>query len=146
MKRVCTKCEQEKEITEFPPDKRASDGCQARCRSCINTWMKEHARSNPAWQMWRRARSRAAKKGFDFNITVEDLLPLPTHCPIFGTELRLTTKLHDPHTYSLDRIRNDQGYVRGNVMVMSYRANRLKNDGTAEDHEAIAQWMRANAS
>lgn len=30
----------------------------------------------------------------------------------------------------------------GNVVVMSYKANRLKNDGTAEDHEIIAAWIR----
>lgn len=32
--------------------------------------------------------------------------------------------------------------VKGNVVVMSYEANRLKNDGTAEEHETIAKWMR----
>lgn len=39
---------------------------------------------------------------------------------------------------------NEKGYVPGNVVVMSYRANRLKNDGTAEEHEIIAAWMRKN--
>lgn len=33
--------------------------------------------------------------------------------------------------------------MRGNVIVMSYKANRLKNDGTADEHEAIAKWMRS---
>lgn len=141
MSRVCTKCNKDKPLSEFPPDKRASDGCQARCRSCINEWMKEHARNNPAWMMWRRAKARAAKKGFDFDIELEDILPLPETCPVFGSPLRVSAFPQDPDAYSLDRIKNDKGYVKGNVVVMSYRANRLKNDGTAEDHLAIADWM-----
>lgn len=48
----------------------------------------------------------------------------------------------DPNAYSLDRIDNKQGYVRGNIVVMSYRANRLKNDATEKDLEALLNWMR----
>src|SRR3546814_14524029 len=63
--------------------------------------------------------------------------------------LRLAAKPQDPWAYSLDRIDNTKGYVRGNVAVMSYKANRLQNEGTAEEHEIIAAWMRkqtANAA
>lgn len=35
-----------------------------------------------------------------------------------------------------------EGYVPGNVEVISFRANRIKNNGTADEHERIAQWMR----
>lgn len=145
MSRSCTLCGEEKSLDQFPPDRRAKDGVQARCRICINDWMKAHYRKNPAWSMWRRAYARAAKKGWEFNLTVEDLMPLPTHCPVFGTPLRLSEGPQDPHAYSLDRIDNKQGYVRGNIVVMSYRANRLKNDATADEHEAIAAWMRQQA-
>lgn len=144
MKRVCTKCQETKDIDDFPPDKRASDGKQARCRHCINTWMKQHARSNPAWQMIRRAKARARKKEIPFNLDVSDILPLPDTCPVFGMPLRASEFPQDPWAYSLDRIRNSGGYVRGNVAVMSYHANRLKNNGTAEEHETIARWMRQN--
>jgi hypothetical protein len=41
----------------------------------------------------------------------------------------------------LDRIIPEEGYVAGNVNVVSYRANRIKNDGTAEEHLKIADWM-----
>ena len=59
--------------------------------------------------------------------------------------LRVSDGGQDPWSYSLDRVDNKKGYVRGNVVVMSYKANRLKNDGTAEDHEIIAAWMRKQA-
>ena len=139
----CLACTKTKSLSCFPPDKRAKDGKQGRCRECINAWMKVHYRKNPAWSMWRRARGRAKKKGFACTITVDDLMPLPEICPVLGIKLRLSEDAQDPAAYSLDRSDNKKGYIPGNVVVMSYKANRLKNDGTAEEHEAIAKWMRS---
>lgn len=139
----CTACKTNKPLDDFPPDLRSKkDGKQARCRYCINAWMKEHYRMNPAEQMIRRARTRATKKGIDFDLSVSDITPLPELCPVFGEPLRISIVHQDPWAYSLDRIDNGKGYVRGNVVVMSYRANRLKNDGSVEDFEAIIKWMR----
>jgi len=140
--KTCLACQIEKPLSEFPPDKRARDGRQGRCRACINDWIKHHYRKHPAAHMVRRARSRAAKLGIDFDLTEADLLPLPEACPILGKPLRASTGPQDPWAYSLDRINNDRGYVPGNVAVMSYRANRLKNDGTGDEHQQIADWMK----
>lgn len=142
MSKACTACAEVKSLDQFPPDRRGPRGVQAQCRACINAWMKVHYRKNPAWSMIRRAKARAAKKGLDFDLTLEDVTPLPEVCPVLGVPLRMSTDHRDPWTYSLDRIDNSRGYVRGNVMVMSYHANRLKNDGTADEHEKIAAWMR----
>lgn len=140
--KACTTCRLTKSLAEFPPDRRARDGRQAKCRPCINAWMKDYYRAEPAKHMLRRAKSRAIKEGMAFDLSIEDVLPLPTVCPVFGMPLRVSAEPQDPWAYSLDRIDNSKGYVRGNVCVMSYRANRLKNDGSAADHEAIAAWMR----
>ena len=91
--------------------------------------------------MLERARQRARRKGLDFNLTIEDITPLPTHCPVFGQELKPGNGQQNPNAYSLDRVDNSKGYVRGNVAVVSYMANRLKNDGTIEQHRRIADWM-----
>jgi hypothetical protein len=42
---------------------------------------------------------------------------------------------------SLDRIDNSKGYVKGNVAVISFRANTLKNNATADELRAIANFM-----
>ena len=42
---------------------------------------------------------------------------------------------------SLDRIDPQFGYLPGNVELVSQRANRLKGDGTAEEHLRIARWL-----
>lgn len=140
--KVCTSCGIGKPLDSFPPDRRALSGKQAKCRYCTNEWMKLHYRKHPAEQMLRRAKKRAVDIGKDFNLELEDILPLPEVCPVFGVPLRTTTMSQDPWTYSLDRVNNDLGYVKGNVVVMSYKANRLKNDGTAKEHEQVAAWMR----
>jgi len=98
----------------------------------------------PLRRMLRVARYRAKQAGLEFNITEMDLSP-STHCPVFP-EIELKYTNHgrgDQAGASLDRKDNSKGYVRGNVVIMSLRANLLKNDGTAAEHRAIANWMEA---
>ncbi len=43
---------------------------------------------------------------------------------------------------SLDRIDNSKGYIPGNVAVISWRANLIKNSSTLEELEAVVAWLR----
>jgi hypothetical protein len=45
------------------------------------------------------------------------------------------------YSYSLDRVDNNKGYVPGNVAVISGRANKIKNCGSAAEHRRIANWI-----
>lgn len=47
-----------------------------------------------------------------------------------------TNKRHDGSP-TIDRIINDLGYVKGNVIVISWRANRIKSDATLAELKAI---------
>lgn len=85
------------------------------------------------------ARRRAKLRGLVFDISLEDLLPLPTHCPVFGFELNYQSEdSNDPTGFSLDRIDNNVGYVRGNVLIVSLKANKLKRDATIADLTILA--------
>lgn len=88
------------------------------------------------------AKRRAVKLGREFSITVDDI-QIPSHCPVFGTELTvLSDSKAAPNSMSLDRIDNSLGYIPGNVVVVSYRANTLKKDASIEELEAIINFYK----
>jgi hypothetical protein len=98
-------------------------------------------RRNICQALVRHARARAALVGVAFDITKEDI-HVPAVCPLLGIPIRVANRRNDPHSPTIDRIVPALGYVRGNVWVISFRANQLKNDGTPEEHEMIARGVR----
>jgi hypothetical protein len=97
-------------------------------------------RNNPEKAMLGRAKSRAKKRGIEFNLTLKDI-HIPPLCPIFGIPLSMAVGRLNDNSPSLDRIDNNRGYIPGNVVVISQRANQIKNDGTADEHRRIADYM-----
>lgn len=102
------------------------------------------------------ARSRAIKNNLEFDITPEYLETIATDvCPIFNESFewgsaKLGKGKQNLTTPNLDRIIPELGYVQGNVAFISVKANRIKSNGTMEDHYKIADWIwsktRANKS
>ncbi|MDE1830696.1 MAG: hypothetical protein KGI25_10285 [Thaumarchaeota archaeon] len=88
-----------------------------------------------------QAKTRAKQKGLEFNLT-EDDIQIPEFCPALGIKLEWSTKVKGHHSPSLDRIRNEEGYVKGNVQVISWRANNLKRDATVEEIQKLANFLR----
>ena len=86
------------------------------------------------------AKSRAKLKNLDFNIDLSDI-ELPEVCPLLGIPLSINASNKD-FAYSLDRIDSSKGYVKGNVWVISDRANRLKNDATLEELEMLVSNLK----
>jgi hypothetical protein len=90
------------------------------------------------------ARARARDEGLDFNIDKDYLLSIKTtHCPVFGTPFewaRMGDGLSD-QAPSLDKIIPELGYVKGNVVFISHRANKLKNDATEYELYTLADWL-----
>jgi hypothetical protein len=89
------------------------------------------------------ARTRARVKGLPFDITAEYLDTLLVHtCPILGIPLVSHKGRKGPRddSPSLDRIVPEKGYVRGNVVVISGRANRIKSDASFKELRAVADF------
>lgn len=87
------------------------------------------------------ARNRAKTKNLPFNIT-EDDIDIPVFCPVLGIKLErgIEGTGRTDASPSLDRIKPHLGYVRGNVIVVSNRANRMKSDGTAAELQRLADF------
>lgn len=74
----------------------------------------------------------------------KELRLLPTHCPVLNIELDYKAfKLRQENSPSIDRINNDLGYIPGNCIITSWRANRLKNNGNYEEHYKIYKFYKA---
>ena len=83
---------------------------------------------------------RATRLGVPFDITVDDLY-LNETCPIL--EIPLLFGGHRNNTPSLDRIDPALGYTKGNVRIISLKANRWKNDmSLADAKKLVKNWYR----
>ena len=118
-------------------------------RKAYNEAIRKWQADNPEATMLIRARTRAKKRGLECTITVDDVKAVwPRHnrCPVYGTELvRNLGRAHSaPESPSLDRIDNTQGYVPGNIWVISLEANGTKRDFTIEElaaGESTPEWQ-----
>lgn len=107
----------------------------------INKKRNETRRQKPSLTLWRLAKLRARQKGLPFNIELEDV-EVPSHCPIFGIELRWGCgKRQKDESPTVDRIIPSLGYVKGNVKVISWRANRIKSDATLQELGAVYRYV-----
>lgn len=73
-----------------------------------------------------------AKKKWEWDLKIYDLV-WPTHCPYLGIELDYFATERHENSISFDRIDSKKGYVKGNVIICSWRANRIKNDAALEE-------------
>jgi hypothetical protein len=88
--------------------------------------------------LFRAAKARAKKFAVEFTISESDIV-IPENCPVLGIPLDWRNR---EYAASVDRIDISQGYVPGNVCVISGRANRLKSNATVNEIEAILNYMK----
>lgn len=87
--------------------------------------------------MLRTARWNAKRRGLEFTITLEDIV-IPAVCP--ALKIPILFDGGRDNMPSLDRINGRLGYVKGNVIVISWRANWLKSNATNEELKLLAKF------
>ena len=112
------------------------DGRIVEYRRKAAKYMRELNQSNPGYRLLTRAKNRAKTAGLDFDLTTDDII-IPDVCPVLGVPFEYKTY----YTASLDRIDSTKGYIKGNVQVMSHKANAMKNSATPEELIKFAQWV-----
>lgn len=110
-------------------------GSKGRSKEEAKKWFDEHISSH----LTSVAKQRAKRKNIPFNITPEDVV-VPNKCPLLGIELKRSRKNKGPSDSSptLDRIYPEKGYVKGNVWVISAKANRIKTDASAREIKELS--------
>jgi hypothetical protein len=150
-KRVCENCGSPVGPERRSDAKYCTDVCGNRARH------KRHYRAHPdafrekrlkdnsvhTKRILSRVKCRAKKFGLPFDLGEEDIV-IPEFCPVLGLTLQRSTGRGNwkDSSPSLDRIVPKLGYVKGNVRIISARANLLKSNATIEELEKVLADLR----
>jgi len=149
LEKQCSKCGLLKPLSEFFKRKDSKDGLNGQCKICHNEKTSRWEKANPVMTqtmyMTCAARARAKKKGLPFDIDAAHLRSIATDiCPVLGMKLEWSTlrghgsKLF-PNSPSLDRIDPSKGYVKGNVWIISHKANTIKSNASHEELKLVTE-------
>lgn len=110
-------------------------------------WRKKVSETNPFYHQLASVRQRCQRNDIAFDLDedyLESIIPEGYICPILLVQMVHGTKGTDKRNWiSIDRIKPDKGYVRGNVALISHYANSLKRDCVApEVFDRLANYIR----
>lgn len=115
-----------------------TQGRRTQCRKCMNrthglTAVQNDGRSyTREYIIYHNAKKRAKRLGIPFDLNLEDIV-IPAKCPLLGIPLVLDHTTMCDDSPSLDKLIPSKGYVRGNILVISMRANRIKQDASIDE-------------
>jgi len=170
MTRICCKCKIEKTLEEFHRNgvnvNGHSKGIRRMCKICQNaenraSFYRNRPARRKAQKKWEKkqaqaaqhdpvihakfivesARARARRKKLPFNLTYTDI-SIPEVCPVLGIPLIRGVGALSDNSVSIDKIIPSLGYIPGNVIIISYKANRIKSSATPEELFKIANFYK----
>jgi hypothetical protein len=107
-------------------------------------WLKQKRQEDPCRFIFYSAKHRSQKTNILFDLTYQDIIdayPKDNLCPILGIHLVVNEGKTKDNSPSLDRIIPEHGYVKKNIVIISYRANRIKNNATVEELIKIINFL-----
>ena len=101
-----------------------------------------HGKMTKEYKMWSGAKLRAKAEGTFFNLELADIV-IPEFCPVLpnikiNADNRLCRQDDSP---SIDKLIPTLGYVKGNVNIISWRANEIKRDATVQELTQVLAWL-----
>ena len=124
---------------------------KSKCKKCISLHMKKkytngdffnRQEENKKWTLCnfihykvQQAKHRSIRKGIEFNITneiIEDIFKKQDGKCYF-TNIELTFSTHDWNSLSIDRLDNNLGYIKDNIVLVTRFINSSKNAMTVLD-------------
>lgn len=164
--KICSKCKIEKLVEEFTKNKSQNDGLKLWCKQCCYEshlmYMKnggkekvlENSRTiksrkyqktyrdnikNNHYErlLLKSCKDRAKRNGLDFNLELCDII-IPALCPVLKKELVVGDIWWKP---TVDRIDSSKGYIKGNIQVLSMRANFIKTNATPEEIRMLNNYV-----
>lgn len=107
------------------------------------TYHKNRRTEQAERDMLSRVKSRAKKLGIPFNLELEDII-IPNFCPVLGIPItkNVGAGMPLPGSPSIDRLNPNLGYIKGNIHIISNRANTVKNNSTLEELEKVIYYIK----
>lgn len=168
LEKQCSCCNQVLPVEMFHKDRNNRDGMRSQCKACTRLSQaayfakrggrairQAYVKANPVLRITamlvRKARSRAKEKNLPFDIDLDYIRAMAgenaqfaSHCPILGIPLEWSCRRSNksiplPGSPSLDRIVPERGYVKGNIWIISHRANAIKNNATHEELKLVTK-------
>lgn len=104
--------------------------------------MNTHITQKDFKLLWSNLKNSANKRNIPFNLTPNDIntIGIPITCPILGIPLFFHKNKVEDDSISFDRIDSSKGYSVDNLIVISYRANKLKSNATITELRQIADF------
>ena len=104
---------------------------------------RDKFKQNPKRELWMRAKKRAGEQNIEFTITPDDY-EIPNKCPLLEIPIIISYTVEPEHrnrdnSPSLDRIDHSKGYIKGNVAVISFKANRAKGPLSIDEMNTLFQ-------
>jgi len=157
----CKRCKKDKQLEDYYSRGDSKKHKRSICIICYNEtsrqsyksresedYKKYHSDKSAKWRnnniektMLSRARSRSKNLNLDFDLTIEDI-KIPEICPILGIVLEKSYGIAADNSPSIDRIDCKKGYTKDNVVFISYKANRMKNNACLEEIEKLYLWLK----
>lgn len=104
--------------------------------------MTYHITQKDIKQLLNQLKASAKKRGIDFDLTTADIddIGIPITCPVLGIPLKFNRGSPLDDSISFDRIDSSKGYTRDNLVIVSYRANKLKSNATLEEMRSLVNF------
>ena len=149
----CSKCKQEKPVSEFGKKPKSKSGYGSHCKQCNCKYNEKYRDTIQGIYNAIKARQRYLKKKNDpttkpfvvsFN-EFKELFEKETKCHYCHLPVKDWHKIIDSHLprtkrLSVDCMNNELGYVSGNIVLACYRCNNIKNNFFSyEDFKEIAE-------
>ena len=104
-----------------------------RKRATISKEARIRAEADIVGRLLKGAKDTARRKKLSFNLDRQDII-VPDICPYLGTKItNVQGEGYCGTNASIDRVDPRLGYVRGNIQIISRRANSMKNDANAAE-------------
>lgn len=94
--------------------------------------------------LWSNLRASAKARGIPFDLKPTDIdeIGIPVTCPVLGIPLFFHRGKVQDDSISFDRIDSSKGYTKDNIVVVSYRVNKIKNNATLDELMKIVAYYK----